>query len=76
MKRIVYLAALALISSQAMAAKTCEEIKTAIAAKVESHGAKNFTLEIVEPDQTGSKRVVGTCERGAKRIVYTRGKKE
>jgi hypothetical protein len=56
----------------AWAAKPCEELKTELTAKIESHGAKNFTLEVVAPDQTGDKRVVGSCEGGSKKIIYSR----
>ena len=65
--------ALGLVSANAWAAKDCEQLKTEVAAKAESHGAKNFTLDVVERDaDTGKKRVVGTCEAGTKKIVYTR----
>jgi hypothetical protein len=65
--------ALSLLSVNAWAAKDCEQLKTEVAAKAESHGAKNFTLDVVDRDaDTGKKRVVGTCEAGKKKIVYTR----
>lgn len=65
--------ALALFTGSAWAAKDCEQLKTEVAAKAESHGAKNFTLDVVERDaDAGKKRVVGTCELGKKKIIYTR----
>ena len=75
MKKTVCLSVLALglLSANAWAAKDCEQLKTEVAAKAESHGAKNFTLDVVERDaDSGKKRVVGTCENGKKKIVYTR----
>lgn len=65
--------AIALLSGSAWAAKDCEQLKTEVATKAESHGAKNFTLDVVERDaDAGKKRVVGTCELGKKKIIYTR----
>ena len=42
------------------------------AAKIEANGVKSYTLEIVEPDQVGDKKEVGSCDGGTKRIVYTK----
>jgi hypothetical protein len=75
MKIVMSLSALALTlwSGSGWAAKDCEQLKTEVAAKAESHGAKNFTLDVVDRDaDSGKKRVVGTCEAGKKKIVYTR----
>ena len=74
MKRIAYLAAIAitLANTQAFAAKSCEELKDEIAAKVEAKSVKKYTLEIVTSDQVGEKQVVGSCESGTKKVVYTR----
>jgi hypothetical protein len=52
--------------------KPCEELKAEIAAKIEANGVKNYTLEIVAADAASEGKVVGTCEGGAKKIVYTR----
>lgn len=52
--------------------KPCEELKSEIAAKIEANGVKNYTLEIVASDQAGDRKVVGSCEGGAKKIVYER----
>ncbi len=74
MKRIAYLTAIAiaLASTQAFAAKSCEELKGEIAANIESNGVKKYTLEIVANDRVGEKQVVGSCEGDTKKIVYTR----
>jgi hypothetical protein len=53
--------------------KPCEELKSEIDAKLKEKGVQNFTLEIVPADQTGSKTVVGSCNGGKDKIVYTRG---
>ena len=69
--RIVLILAAAAVMP-AWAAKPCEALKAELITKIESHGAKNFTLEVVAPDQTGDKRVVGSCEGGTKKIIYSR----
>jgi hypothetical protein len=71
-KQMVVLAALATTSFAALAAKPCEELKAEIAAKIEANGVKNYTLEIVDPDQVGDKKEVGSCEGGTKKIVYVK----
>jgi len=72
MKRIAALIAALVLSFPVMAAKPCEELKREIAAKIEANGVNNYTLEIVPNDQVGEKKVVGSCEGGTKKIVYTR----
>ena len=72
MKTVLILALALAASASAHAAKPCEELKGEIAAKLEGKGVKGFTLEIVAPDQAGDRRVVGSCEGGKKKIVYSR----
>ena len=60
--------------SYAQGAKACEELKTEIATKLDAKGVKNYTLDIVAKDaDAGDAKVVGTCEGGAKKILYKRG---
>jgi hypothetical protein len=70
-KRIALLIAALTLSAHAMA-KSCEELKREIAAKIEANGVTNYTLEIVPNDQVGERKVVGSCEGGTKKIVYAR----
>jgi hypothetical protein len=56
----------------ALAAKPCEELKSEIAAKIDANNVTNYTLEIVENEKVGDAKVVGSCDGGAKKIVYTR----
>lgn len=72
MKQLVFLTALSLIGAPVLAAKPCEELKSEIAAKLDGKGVKGYTLEIVAADQVGDKKVVGSCEGGAKKIVYSK----
>jgi hypothetical protein len=78
MKLVPFLASMlatAVMSPAALAqGKPCEELKSEIAAKLDGKGVTGYTLEIVSADQdAGDKRVVGTCEGGAKKIVYSKG---
>lgn len=72
MKRFASMAVLVLAVAPVWAAKSCEELKTELTAKIESHGVKNFSLDVVATDQVTDKKVVGSCEGGSKKIVYTR----
>ena len=58
--------------SYAQAAKPCEELKSEIASKLDAKGVKSYSLEIVAKDQDAAGKVVGTCEGGTKKIVYSR----
>ena len=53
--------------------KPCEELKNEIDEKVRKNGAENYKLEIVPTDQVGDRTVVGSCNGGKEKIVYTRG---
>jgi hypothetical protein len=52
--------------------KACEELKSEIAAKLDAKGVKGYTLEIVAKDKDSEGKVVGTCDGGTKKIIYTR----
>ncbi len=73
MKLVSLLAvALVLASPAAFAGKPCEELKSEIAAKIDGKGVTDYVLEIVPADQVGDKKVVGSCEGGEKKIVYSK----
>ena len=73
MKRLVVLAALMFATAPALARKDCNELKSEIDAKIKANGVQTYTLEIVPKDQEADGKVVGTCDGGAKKIVYKRG---
>ena len=54
-------------------AKSCEELKGEIDAKIKKNGVDKFTLDIVDKDAQADGKVVGTCDGGEKKIVYKRG---
>ncbi len=53
--------------------KPCEELKAEIEAKLKAKGVEKYTLDIVPAEAAKDAKVVGSCEGGAKRIVYKRG---
>lgn len=58
----------------AYAAKPCADLKTEIAQKIEAHGVKSYSLEIVasEKAKDANGKVIGSCEGGTRKIVYRR----
>ena len=66
-------AVLALAGSSAFAAgKSCDELKSEIAAKLDARKVTGYSLDIVDAAKAGDAKVVGTCESGAKKIVYAK----
>jgi hypothetical protein len=68
-----YALACALLTAAATsyaAGKPCEELKAEIAAKLDAKSVTGYTLEIVDTDKAGERKVVGSCEGGSKKIVY------
>jgi hypothetical protein len=56
----------------AFAGKSCDELKTEIAAKIDAKGVKGYTLDIVAAADVKDQTVVGSCEGGAKKLTYSR----
>ena len=50
----------------------CETLKAEIVKKLDAHGSKGYTLEIVAKDKDAEGKVVGSCEAGTKKIVYSK----
>ena len=50
--------------------KDCAELKTEIEAKIKKNGVDKFNLDVVDANAQTEGKVVGTCEGGAKKIVY------
>ena len=71
MKLLTVVAVLMLTSSPAFA-KSCDELKAEIDAKIKAKGVASYTLEVVSGDAKDGK-VVGSCEGGTKKIIYKRG---
>jgi hypothetical protein len=61
-----------LITCAAAYGQTCESIQSGIEARIRSSGVDQFTLKIVDAGAQTTGKVVGTCDRGSKKIVYVR----
>jgi hypothetical protein len=73
MKKFILAVGLLSLAGAAFAdGKSCEELKAEIAAKLDAKGVSAYTLEIVDKGAAASGKVVGTCEKGTKEIVYKR----
>ncbi|HKV63874.1 MAG TPA: DUF1161 domain-containing protein [Candidatus Acidoferrum sp.] len=76
MKLLIAVGVLLFVSAsahaQAQVAKPCEDLKTEIAQKLDAKGVKGYTLDIVAKDKDAEGKVVGTCDGGTKKIIYTK----
>src|SRR5580704_870155 len=74
MKMLAAIAVLLFVSvpAHAQAAKPCEELKDEIAKKLDAKGVKGYTLDIVAKDKDAEGKIVGTCDGGSKKIIYTK----
>ena len=59
-------------SAYAEGIKPCEELKKEIAAKLDAKNVVGYTLEIVATADVGDKKVVGSCDGGKNKIVYSK----
>lgn len=73
MKKQLLLALALGILATSSAQAGCPEVKSAIDAKIQAKGVRNYSLDIVGAADVGSARVVGNCDGGKSRIVYSRG---
>ncbi|MFL7964064.1 DUF1161 domain-containing protein [Pseudomonas kielensis] len=69
-KLMVALGLLSLAGGAFAAGKPCEELKSEIAAKLDAKGVPGYSLEIVDKGANADGKVVGSCEGGAKEIIY------
>jgi hypothetical protein len=72
MKMPVMIVALSVVSTAAFAGKSCDELKADMAAKIDANHVASYALDIVAADQVRERKVVGSCEGGARKIVYER----
>jgi hypothetical protein len=66
-------AAIAIPLASASAAKPCEDLKSEIAARIDAKGVKDYALEIVANEQAANGKVVGSCDGGTRKIIYSKG---
>jgi hypothetical protein len=80
MKKVRFISAVAAVGMTALSSMPahaadkmdCEKLKQSIEEKMTSHGVKNFKLDVVDAAQAGDGKVVGSCDGGAHKIVYSK----
>ncbi|HTS35431.1 MAG TPA: DUF1161 domain-containing protein [Candidatus Solibacter sp.] len=60
-------------STTQTARKSCEDLKSEIAKKLDAKNVTGYTLDIVDKGKEGDGKVVGGCDGGTKSILYVRG---
>lgn len=60
------------VPAHAQGAKACDELKDEITKKLDAKGVKGYTLEVVAKDKDSEGKVVGTCDGGTKKIMYSK----
>ncbi len=74
MKKIFFAVGLLSIAGTSLAAgKACDDVKAEIDAKIKANGVSSYTLEAVDKGSAADGEVVGSCDGGAREIVYKRG---
>lgn len=74
MKKFILAIGLLSLAGTAFAqGKSCDDLKAEIAAKLDAKGVSNYSLEIVDKGAAADGKVVGTCEKGSRQIVYKQG---
>lgn len=65
-------AVVALLVAACAGAQTssCETLRSEIEAKIRASGVTEFTVSVVDAAAPAPGKVVGTCDRGAKKVVY------
>ena len=53
--------------------KSCEDLKSEIAKKLDAKGVVGYTLDVVDKGKEGDAKVVGSCDGGTKSMTYSRG---
>ena len=76
MRKLLLTAVVLLLALPAYGAgKPCDELKSEIDAKLKEKKVEGYSLEVVASADVKEQQVVGSCEGGTKKIVYTREKK-
>lgn len=73
MKSLIAVTILLLVPGMAFGAKSCEELKTEIAGKLNARGIQFYSLEIVPNEKVKDPdKVIGSCDGGKAKILYSR----
>ncbi len=61
----------ALLQASACHAFSCDELRTGVEARIRAAGVTAFSVSVADAGAPSTGRVVGTCDRGAKKLLYT-----
>ena len=70
--RSAVIAAVLSLTASAAWATPCDTVKDQIDAKIKAKKVKSYSLDVVAAADVKDQKVVGSCEAGAKKIVYKR----
>lgn len=73
MKRVSAALLVGLLCAAAQAADICEPLRERIEAQVAATGATDYVVVVLDIDTPAPGKVVGTCARGDRKIVYAAG---
>ena len=62
-----------LLAGGAHAADLCEPLREQIEVRIAATGATGFAVVVVDGNAEMAGKVVGTCAKGARKLVYVRG---
>jgi hypothetical protein len=74
MKSVMFATFCLLASAGSCAAANCDDVKSAIAAKLATKNFRNYQIQVVPANKVHilvHGVVIGSCEGGARKIVYT-----
>jgi Protein of unknown function (DUF1161) len=61
----------ALLHSLPGLAVTCEDLRAQVEARIRGAGVAEFTVAVVDAGASAPGKIVGTCDRGGKKLLYT-----
>jgi Protein of unknown function (DUF1161) len=70
MFKLVPLATVLALACSASYASNCDELRAQIEGKIKAAGVASFTVTVVDSATSAAGKVVGSCDRGAKKIMY------
>ena len=64
----------ALLQALPSLAVSCEDLRAQVESKIRSTGVAEFTVSIVEASASAPGKIVGTCDQGSRKLLYTQAK--
>jgi Protein of unknown function (DUF1161) len=69
-KTTLFILTLFLANPAGAQSASCETLRADIEAKIRASGVAEFTVTVVDAASPAPGKLVGTCDRGAKKLVY------